>query len=532
MGNLLSVMFLAAPLAAVKTAAVLNFSLLKFIFLVGWVYFCVYCLYRSQVSILVPAKWRPWCNLSCLFFGPFVITLFYASDRGKKLERGQLSIAELPADIYKTILGRKGLLSADQRADSLIELCDSEGHSFSEVYGGEGKSDRNPNEIIEFCQELIFDAISDRASDILIDPKSDGVYSIRCRIDGFLRVVRQVEAEKCVAVVNSLKVISGMDIGEKRRPQDGAFMGKLPSGSVFFRVASAGVLGGEKLSIRVINQQAQMLMLHEMGLSGKIYESLTNSVKQSSGMLLICGPTGSGKTTTLYALMNEIDLNSKNVVTVEDPIEYVLDSVSQIEVNPKANITFANSLRSLLRQDPDIICVGEIRDSETAVMAVQAAQTGHLVLGTLHSSSNAESLIRLTDLGVNNLLLAAGLSFIVSQRLVRVLCENCKEPAKLTPEQKQYFSKKRISTSRICKPVGCKKCNGTGYYGRAAIMDVMDIDDKIKDKLCEGSLKLSDLKETKNSKVINKLRMEGLKKVISGITTFEEVKRVVNMGGV
>lgn len=303
-------------------------------------------------------------------------------------------------------------------------------------------------------------------------------------------------------------------------------MARIAEGDVHFRVASAGVLGGEKLSIRVLNQATGMLGLNEIGLSEDSYRQIRAAIDLPQGMILVCGPTGSGKTTTLYAMLTEVDFYTRNVVTVEDPIEYVLPHASQIEVNPKANITFANSLRSILRQDPDIICIGEIRDGETAQMAVQSAHTGHLVLATLHSSSNLATLARLMDLGVRPLVLASALSVVISQRLVRRLCEHCKEPAELTEEQTEALVRVGLHPAGVCRPVGCGRCNDTGFYGRVAIVDVLYVDDALRAQLTTGRLSLANLKNEGDTKGRSHLRKEGLIKVAAGITTLEEVYRV------
>jgi general secretion pathway protein E len=281
----------------------------------------------------------------------------------------------------------------------------------------------------------------------------------------------------------------------------------------------------------VLNQTAGMLKLDEIGLSKRSYNIIANIVQQPSGMVLVCGPTGSGKSTSLYAMLNTVDFYERNVITIEDPIEYVLTAVSQIEVNPKADITFANTLRSILRQDPDVICVGEIRDGETAKMALQASQTGHLVLATLHSSSNMGTLVRLLDLGVKPLLLASSLSVVISQRLVRRLCDDCKRPAELSDEQIAGFERKGVDSSGIMEPRGCKNCRGTGFYGRTAIVDILTLDDDVKANLINNQLKPGDLKKAGDEKGRSTLRKEGLKKVLAGLTTFDEVKRVTsNLG--
>jgi len=244
-------------------------------------------------------------------------------------------------------------------------------------------------------------------------------------------------------------------------------------------------------------------------------------------MILVCGPTGSGKTTTMYAMLNEVDRLTRNVITVEDPIEAVLPEASQIEINPKADITFGKALRSILRQDPDVISVGEIRDEETAEIALRAAQTGHLVLATIHCDSNATALIRLLDLGVSSLLLSSGLNLLVSQRLLRCLCDRCKRPAQLRDSQVNGLRKKGIDPSKVFDSVGCKHCDQTGYHGRTAICDLMIIDDALKAEIAQSESLIARLRTEGNQKGISGLRKEGLRKVIAGITSLPELERVV-----
>ena len=248
-------------------------------------------------------------------------------------------------------------------------------------------------------------------------------------------------------------------------------------------------------------------------------------------MVIVCGPTGSGKSTSLYAMLSTMDFFTRNVVTVEDPIEYKLADVSQIEVNVRADITFANALRSILRQDPDVICVGEIRDRETAEMALQASHTGHLVLATLHSSSNMAALVRLMDLGIKPLMLASALNVIISQRLVRRLCDNCKVRARLSDSYIADFRKKKINYKKIMAPNGCKMCDETGYRGRTAILDVMVLDDKTKSSLINSNLSFSDLMSQGSEHSRATFRKNGLKKILSGITTFDEVKKITKTLG-
>ncbi len=267
--------------------------------------------------------------------------------------------------------------------------------------------------------------------------------------------------------------------------------------------------------------------LAHVGFSEKQREALLSELRRPAGMILICGPTGSGKTTTLYAMLNEIDRFTRNVITVEDPIEAVLPEASQIEINAKADITFAKTLRSVLRQDPDVICVGEIRDEETAEIALRAAQTGHLVLATIHCDSNATALIRLLDLGVSSLLLSAGLNLVLSQRLVRCLCEKCKKPAQLSDSQISGFQHKGIDCSKVYEAIGCRHCEKTGYYGRTAICDLMVVDDTLKAEIAKSDSLIARLRTEGSQKGIGGLRKAGLRKVVAGITSLEELKRVV-----
>ncbi|MHC4517525.1 MAG: GspE/PulE family protein, partial [Planctomycetota bacterium] len=320
---------------------------------------------------------------------------------------------------------------------------------------------------------------------------------------------------------------AGMDIAERRRPQDGAFIARRGEETSSFRVASAGAVNGEKLSIRVLNTNAANCTLDDLGVTRKQLTVISQTMQKPSGMILICGPTGSGKTTTMYAMLSAIDRFARNVITVEDPIEAVLPETSQIEINPKADITFAKTLRSILRQDPDVICVGEIRDEETAEIALRASQTGHLVLATLHCDSNATALVRLLDLGISSLLLSSGLSLVMSQRLLRCLCEHCKSPAGLSDSQIAQLDKKGIDRSGIFEAGQCKRCDRTGYFGRTAICDLLIVDEAMKAQIAEDQTFLAHMRAEGMKKGQSSLRRQGLKTVVTGVTSLEELKRVV-----
>ncbi|MBE0536048.1 MAG: type II/IV secretion system protein [Phycisphaerae bacterium] len=511
----------------------LDFSPVRVVILIAWVYLCMYSMHRIEFGSLVAPRYKILANTFAIFIGPFILFVLYVANTTHRYQEGEIDFEDILHELAGSLLNwaprNKRKTAVVQKA---IELMDSSGKSFADVYGEQsGRENSEGRQIIQMAEEIILEAIHERASDILVDPKTTGDFVVRFRIDGFLSAARQIEPEKCAALVNSIKAVAHMDISEKRRPQDGSFMARIPEGSVYFRVASAGVMGGEKLSIRVLNQSAAMLGLEDIGLSDHNLKIVAGIANQPSGMVLVCGPTGSGKSTSLYAMLNTIDFYTRNVVTIEDPIEYVLPAVSQIEVNPKANITFANTLRSVLRQDPDVISVGEIRDGETAAMALQASQTGHLVLATLHASSNLAALVRLMDLGIKPLLLASAITVIISQRLVRRLCDKCKRPAELSPEEVEGFRRKGLDCSGVMEPGGCKGCRGTGFHGRTALVDIMTVNDQVKANLLDGQLGFGDLKLQGDEKGRSTLRKEGLRRVLEGVTTLEEVKRVTsNLG--
>lgn len=516
----------------VMAAAALPYSPAKIAFFIGWFYTCLYSVKRSDNSPLIRDKYRHLSNITALVIGPLHLIVLFIAETVQKLQDGELSLSRIPAYTLDVILEKpvrsKPAMTPGERT---IELLDTSGRSFDAVYSKSIRSEGIDRKIQERTETVILQAINNRASDILIDPKSDAEYTIRFRVDGFLRVFEVLEGRACNAMINSLKAIAGMDIAEKRRPQDGAFMAKLSDGEVYFRMATSGVLGGEKLAIRVMDQTRGVLELPQIGFDPVQVKMLRKIVEQPQGMILVCGPTGSGKTTTLYGMLQTIDFEQRNVITVEDPIEHIMPHISQIEVNTRANVTFAAALRSILRQDPDVICVGEIRDAETAQMAIQASQTGHLVLATLHANSNMSALVRLIDLGIKPLLISSAVSVIISQRLVRCLCQYCKGPAELTQSQLDYCETNHVDGRQILQAQGCGHCGGTGYYGRTAILDVMYMNDHLQNLLCNNQLSPGDMKTQGDKQFAGSLRKEGMKKVLEGVTTLNEVKRLTtNMG--
>ena len=520
-----SIWLLLAEADAPVSASPLPISPLKLLFLLGWVYLCLYLVQRVEGSPLVPSRYKSVLLVVSLFAGPVVFLVLVLMDTQ---ESGQ------PGSPFVGILhrARNAVLriwhSGDEQvaSDSAMRLFDATGAELSDIYG-HGQNRSEDKNTLDLTVEIVDHALQQRASDILIDPKDQSSYVIRLRVDGTLRAVRDIPAETCRAVINSIKAVSSMDISERRRPQDGAFTARKGETRVSFRVASAGALHGEKLSIRALNQNAGRFTLADVGMPERQRVVIADAIGKPSGMVLVCGPTGSGKTTTLYSMLNQIDRHTHNVITVEDPIEAPLLEVSQIEINTKADITFAKALRSILRQDPDVICVGEIRDEETAEIALRAAQTGHLVLATIHCDSNATALIRLLDLGVSPLLLSSGLNLLVSQRLLRRLCDRCKKPAQLSAGMVQDCRQKGIDTKNIFEAGGCDVCGGTGYYGRMAICDLLVITEGLRTEIAQNGAIASKLKSEGERQGRSNLKSEALRRVIAGITSIEELKRVI-----
>jgi general secretion pathway protein E len=512
---------------SLASVASLPFNPIKLLCLVLWVYSGLYFIQQVQFSPLVPKKYKSAVYVVNFLAGPILCLLLVIIDTARKSCGDGRSFLESLRQQTRRAFGRIRTSGAvRRRPNSAIRLLDSSGRSINEIYGhGDGK--RQEKHVLDLTEEVIANALAQRASDILVDPVADSQYTIRLRVDGTLKTVQTLEAETCKAIVNSIKAVSSMDISEKRRPQDGAFAAKTDKATASFRVASAGVLNGEKLSIRILNQDAGKHTLLDIGLTKKQYPTVKRATSQPAGMVLVCGPTGSGKTTTMYAMLNQIDRFTHNVITVEDPVEALLPQASQIEINPKAGITFAKALRSVLRQDPDVICVGEIRDEETAEIALRASQTGHLVFATIHCHSNATALVRLLDLGISPLLMSSGLSLLVSQRLFRTLCNRCKRPARLREDLIGEFQKRGIDHHGVCEPVGCRYCDGTGYFGRTAIFDLMDVTGRLKTDMAGRTTFFDQLKDKGQKKDRVNLRKEGLKRVALGTTSLEELKRVV-----
>ena len=379
-------------------------------------------------------------------------------------------------------------------------------------------------------KELVYDAVLRRATDIHLEPTPEQL-SIRYRIDGLLHAAEPFDRPTGDAVINIFKVLGALDISEKRKPQDGSFGAKLEGRELEFRIATSGSKSGEKMVMRILDNSTGVSRLEDAGMRTKLVAEIRGVVSQPHGMFLCCGPTGSGKTTTLYACLREIDRYQKNIITVEDPIEYHLDNITQMEINTKSGQTFAGSLRSILRQDPDVIMVGEIRDSETATIACQAATTGHMVFSTVHANDTVTALFRLLDLGVEPFMIASALSAVLGQRLVRVLCEACKEPYKPKPE---FLKKANLPADKVDvfyrRPENpeqvCPQCGGTGYLGRTGIFELLIITEPMRDLIRDNpSINAIRAEARKNGMIY--MQEDGLRQVIQGRTSIEELLRVV-----
>jgi general secretion pathway protein E len=380
--------------------------------------------------------------------------------------------------------------------------------------------------IIRLLNALLLQAVKERASDIHIEPYEKEL-DVRLRVDGILH--RVLSPPKIIqdALISRIKIMSNLDIAEKRMPQDGRIRLLLGGRDIDIRVSVIPTSHGERAVLRLLDRKQGLLGLWEVGFGKEDEKKLEEYLQRPDGIILVTGPTGSGKTTTLYAALNRVHTEEKNIITVEDPIEYQLKGIGQVHVNPRIGLTFASGLRSILRQDPDVIMVGEIRDLETAVIAMQASLTGHLVLSTLHTNDAPSALVRLIDMGIEPFLVASSLTVVLAQRLVRTICPDCKESYQPSEVERSYFSSliPHPSSFLLYRGRGCGKCKEKGYLGRTGIFELLVIDNEIRSMITEKT----DSRTIKNhaiSKGMKTLRTDGLEKALKGITTIEEVLRV------
>jgi len=376
--------------------------------------------------------------------------------------------------------------------------------------------------IIRVVNVVLTQALRRQASDIHIEPYEKEI-KVRFRIDGILYEIFSLPRRFHAHIISRLKIMATLDIAEKRVPQDGRMKIRVGNKTVDIRVSVIPMAFGERIVLRLLDKTVSLLGLGEMGMTRDKLETFEGLINKNSGIILVTGPTGSGKTTTLYAAINKINSTEKNIITIEDPIEYELRKVGQIQVNPKTDLTFARGLRSILRHDPDIIMVGEIRDLETVEIAIQASLTGHLVFSTLHTNDAAGALTRLVEMGVEPFLIASSLLAVVAQRLVRTICPHCKEAFK--PDESTLKDLGLSEDQIFYRGKGCKECMDTGYRGRAGIFELLVLDNEIRD-LVKSSSDSVTIKQAGMRKGMTTLFEDGLKKVQSGITTLNEVMRV------
>jgi general secretion pathway protein E len=375
--------------------------------------------------------------------------------------------------------------------------------------------------IIRLLNALLLQAVKERASDIHIEPYEKEL-DVRLRVDGVLHKVLTPPKIIQDALISRLKIMASLDIAEKRLPQDGRIRLLLGGRDIDIRVSVIPTSHGERAVLRLLDRKQGLIGLWEVGFKTDDGSRLEEYLRRPDGIVLVTGPTGSGKTTTLYAALNRIHTEEKNIITVEDPIEYQLKGIGQIQVNPKIGLTFASGLRSILRQDPDVIMVGEIRDLETAEMAMQASLTGHLVLSTLHTNDAPSALVRLIDMGIEPFLVASSLTVVLAQRLVRTICPHCKVPYLPSDSEQSYFS---APPGNLYRGAGCEKCNDKGYFGRTGIFELLVIDNEIRPMITD-KVDSQSIKNYAISRGMKTLRQDGIEKVIDGVTTLEEVLRV------
>lgn len=386
-------------------------------------------------------------------------------------------------------------------------------------------SDDDDAPIIRYVNAIIFKASSERASDVHIEPYEDKL-KVRFRVDGVLQDIASEDKSFQAAIISRVKIMAGLNIAEKRLPQDGRIGLKIAGKDVDIRVSTVPTQFGERIVMRLLDKTGAVLDIAQLGVEKRNLDSMLKLLSKPNGIILVTGPTGSGKTTTLYACLTNINKPDLNILTVEDPIEYQLDGIGQMQVNPKIDFTFASGLRAILRQDPDVVMVGEIRDTETAEIAIQASLTGHLVLSTLHTNDSAGAISRLLDMGVEPFLVSSSLLAVLAQRLVRRLCPKCRVPYEISDEELVELSLQpsEIKERLAYRPGGtnCPTCQGSGYTGRLGIHELLIIDDPVRTQI----LQRADSNSIKNSAIkrgFATLRADGGRKVLAGLTSVEEV---------
>jgi len=415
-------------------------------------------------------------------------------------------------------------------AEALVQDMEEDGHEILSHIEDTADllDDTSDAPIIRLVNHIISQSIKARASDIHIEPYQNN-FKVRYRVDGILYDLLSPPKWILPALISRIKVMAKMNIAEKRLPQDGRLDVRIGDQDIDVRVSTIPTSFGERGVLRLLNKSSTLLSLVDLGLLPEKLELLQRLITTPNGIILVTGPTGSGKTTSLYAILSAINKPDINIITIEDPIEYQLDGISQIQVNPKISLTFASGLRSIVRQDPDVLLVGEIRDKETADIAVQSALTGHLVFSTLHTNDSASAITRIVDIGVEPFLISSSVIAVIAQRLIRVLCDHCKEP--FTPDRSMIdhigITEKDLQNHTIYRASGCEHCFRTGYRGRIGVFEIMVLKDNLK-SLVLKTYDSNRIKQAALKQGMTTLYEDGIQKVLLGQTTFEEVLRVTS----
>ncbi|MBE0468107.1 MAG: type II/IV secretion system protein [Methyloprofundus sp.] len=425
-------------------------------------------------------------------------------DASLKHDLGDLAIVQVSKDEFLAMSLNNDGEATDVSKDREIGKFDKRGSSLSPA--------------VDTVNSILKSAISSNASDVHIEPFEDETV-VRARIDGVLKIIDSFDSNLSLMVSSRIKIMSGLDISETRLPQDGRISFAVDEGKFDLRVSFIPVSSGERIVIRILDKRSEKLSIDGLGMPEKVKSIYRDFLAKKHGVVILSGPTGSGKTTTLYAGIEHVKDEGLNIMTIEDPVEYDLKGISQTQVNEKVGMTFSSGLRSILRQDPDVLMIGEIRDPETAKIAIQSSLTGHLVLTTLHTNTSAGSVARLVDMGLDPVLISASISGVISQRLLRVLCKECKEEVDLEDYEREFSG----GLKRAFKACGCKSCNGTGYKGQAPIYEVLIIDSNIK-KLIHQKASEEDLFDSIVEKGLT-LKGSALSLVKSGHTSIDEVLR-------
>jgi type IV pilus assembly protein PilB len=478
-------------------------------------------------SLVLPIRFED----KTLIIGMADPTNVFLIDEVKRKLKKDLRIVVTPSTDIHRLVEQITTSAVDMKVEEIIkDMAEDD----VQVVKEEKESDQdltklgNESPIIRFVNYLIFDAVKQGASDIHIEPKEKAL-KIRYRIDGVLFESMNPPHTMHAAVVSRLKIMANLDIAERRLPQDGRIRAVVNGRKIDLRMSTLPTASGEKCVMRILDNRSINVSLDDLGFSENILTIWKNQIDQPHGILLVTGPTGSGKTTTLYSSLRCMDGNKLNISTVEDPIEYQLNAANQVQVHEKIGMTFSAALRSLLRQDPDVVLLGEIRDAETAKIAVQAALTGHLVLSTLHTNDAPASITRLVNIGVEPYLISAAVNAVLAQRLIRKICQHCKEEVEPSAEMKEFLMLQGFTSDKTFRGKGCDRCRKTGYAGRLGIYELMIMDDSLRDVITRNP-DVTQLRKLCRERGLVTLRQDGFDKAMKGLTTVDEILRVTEGG--